>query len=340
MLKIMQPATRELTHQRIFARIGKFLAEHGLCPSPENYSLVYQLVVDSESAVAHEVQKLVGDGIRLSQPEADRIREEFGIVANRSGLAEPVDESALAAARALLEQFASTVEQARVETESYGRDLEQGAAALKAEEREAGLDSLLRITGAILERTRSAEQRLVQAESESQTLRKQLSEVEEQARRDPLTKLSNRRAFEDRCRELDESGIPVSVAICDLDHFKLINDAHGHAVGDRVLKMMARRLEKFCGGHMVARLGGEEFVILFENMDPSEAAELVEDARRALTRSDFVLRTTGERIGQITFSAGIATSDEGTMRALNRADELLYEAKNSGRNRVRFEPAD
>ena len=339
MPKILQPAARELTHQRIFERIGKFLSEHGLVPSPENYSLVYQLVLDSESAMSREVQKLVSDGIRLSQPEADRIREDYGIVASRSGLADPVDESALAAARLLMEEFASTVEQARAETESYGRDLEQGAAALTAEEKESGLDSLLRLTGAILERTRAAEQRLVQAESETKTLRKQLSEVAEEARRDPLTKLANRRAFEDRCRDLDAAGTPVALAICDLDHFKLINDAHGHAVGDRVLRMMARRLEKFCGGHLVARFGGEEFVILFENMSPEAAAELVDDARRAMNRSDFVLRTTGERIGQITFSAGVAASPDGTTRALNRADELLYEAKKAGRNQVRVDPA-
>ncbi|WP_114954158.1 GGDEF domain-containing protein [Sphingosinicella terrae] len=340
MLKIVQPATRELTHQRLYERIGKFLLKHGLVPSPENYSLVYQLIVDSDSAMSREVRKLVSDGIRLSQPEADRLREDYGIVASRSGLAEPVDESALAAARMLIEQFASTVEQARAETESYGRDLEQGAAALKETGKENGLDSLLRLTGVIIERTRAAEQRLVQAESETRTLRKQLSEVEEEARRDPLTKLANRRAFEDRCRELDAAGAPVSLAICDLDHFKLINDAHGHAVGDRVLKMMARRLEKFCGGHMVARLGGEEFVILFEKMSPAQAAELVDDARRAMNRSDFVLRTTGERIGQITFSAGIAASPEGTTRALNRADELLYEAKKAGRDQIRFEPSE
>ena len=333
MLKILQPAPRELTHQKIFSKIGKFLAEHGLCPSPENYSLVYHLVVDSDSAVSKEVSRLVGDGIRLSQPEADRLRNEFGIAPGTAG--DQVDESNLAAAKLLLQQFSETVEQARADTESYGRDLEEGAAALRDADPQAGLGSLIRITGAILERTRAAEQRLLQAESETKTLREQLVVVEEEARKDPLTGLANRRAFEDRCRELDEAGIPAAVAICDLDHFKLINDGHGHAVGDRVLKMMARRLERACAGHMVARLGGEEFVVLFERMSAADAAVDVDRARRALMRRDFVLRGTGERIGQITFSAGVAVSEEGAMQGLMRADELLYEAKNNGRNQVR-----
>ncbi|MGZ8350247.1 MAG: GGDEF domain-containing protein [Allosphingosinicella sp.] len=338
MLKILQqPAPRELTHQRLFSRIGKFLSEHGLCPSPENYSLVYEIVVDGNSPLSREVQRIISDGIRLSQPQADEIREQFGIGSNRSGSMDDVDDNALHSANLLLEQFASTVEQARAETESYGRDLEEGAAALQSADQQAGLDNLIRITGAILERTKSAEQRLAQAETETQTLRQQLSVVEEEARKDPLTGLANRRAFEHRCRELDQSGVPVAVAICDIDHFKLINDAHGHAVGDRVLKTMARRLQKFCAGHMVARVGGEEFVILFEDHSTAEAADMVDAARRALTRREFVLRSNGERIGQVTFSAGIATSPEGAMHALRRADELLYEAKNSGRNQVRVE---
>jgi diguanylate cyclase len=337
MLKVLQQPNRELTHQRIYSRIGKFLTEHGLVPSPENYSLVYQLVVDGDSPVSREVNRLISDGIRLSQPEADRIRDEFGIDSRRGGEIEAADATALHAANLLLEQFATTVEQARAETESYGRDLEEGQAALEAGDNKAGLDNLLRITGAILERTKAAEQRLAQAETETQSLRQQLSEVEEEARKDPLTGLANRRAFEHRCRELDHKGVPVAVAICDLDNFKMINDAHGHAVGDRVLQMMARRLQRYCAGHMVARLGGEEFVILFESHSPTEAADMIDAARRALSRREFVLRTTGERIGQITFSAGVASSTEGVQQGLQRADELLYEAKNNGRDQVRAE---
>jgi len=335
MLKILQPPTRELTHQKIYSRIGKFLAEHGLCPSPENYGLVYQLVVDGESAASREVNRLVNDGIRLSQPEADRIRNEFGIA--KSATVEHVDDPALAATKLLLQAFAETVEQARIETESYGRDLEEGAAALESADPQVGLEGLIRITGAILERTRAAERRLVQAESEAQTLRQQLIVVEGEARRDPLTDLANRRAFEDRCRELDVKSTPVAVAICDLDHFKMINDSHGHAVGDRVLKMMAKRLLLACGSHMVARLGGEEFVVLFEGLTVSDAALLIERARRASMRRDFVLRDTGERIGRVTFSAGIASCSGGTMQGLMRADELLYEAKKAGRNQIRFD---
>jgi diguanylate cyclase len=336
MLKILQPAPRELTHQKVYSRIGKFLTEHGLCPSPENYALVYQLVVESDSPMAREVNKLISDGVRLSQPDADRIRDEYGLDQHHPRGVEQ-DDNALHAATLLLEQFSSTVEQARAATESYGRDLEQGAAELESAEAQPGLDNLLRITGAILERTKAAEHRLAQAETEAQSLRQQLSEVEAEARLDPLTGLANRRAFEHRCRELDQNQEPVAVAICDLDHFKLINDAHGHAVGDRVLKMMARRLEKFCAGHMVARVGGEEFVILFEGLSPEQGADMVDAARRALERREFTLRGTGERIGQVTFSAGVASHPDGVTRALRRADELLYEAKNSGRNQVRVD---
>jgi diguanylate cyclase len=322
-------------YNKLYAAIGAFLTEHGLPPSPDNYALVYALFADERSAHAVAVRAATGDGVRLTQREADRIKGEFGLPVSVRG----VDPVLLAAARRRADEFATIVEAQRAEAENYSRDLESGAAELE----EAGGDSvttLIEITRAMVERTRAAEQQLTVARDEAQALRVRLVAAGEEARSDPLTRLPNRRAFEERYAEIARSGIRASIAICDIDHFKQVNDTCGHGVGDRVLRMFADLLDAGCPGHMVARLGGEEFVVLFEGLNAAQSARILDSAREALAAKRLRVRETDTPIGTITFSAGIACgSSDSPVVPLQRADALLYEAKNAGRNQVRFEAA-
>ncbi len=104
-----------------------------------------------------------------------------------------------------------------------------------------------------------------------------------------------------------ESGESLSLAFCDIDHFKKINDAHGHDAGDRVLKFVGTLLAKISDEKChVARHGGEEFVMLFRGFTVAEAAKIVDDARADLSERNLVDRKTGERMDHVTFSGGIA----------------------------------
>ena len=212
-----------------------------------------------------------------------------------------------------MDDFAAMVESSRAEAQNYGRDLEAGAAAL---EENGGAAALAAITREMIERTKAAECQLGAARDEAQALRVQLAEAGEEARRDTLTSLPNRRAFEERLADYGREGVPISIAICDIDHFKRVNDTYGHAVGDRVLKLVADILDQHCGQHMVARLGGEEFVVLFERLGPAAAARHLDAARNYLATKQFKVRETDEPLGKISFSAGIASGAD----ALGRAD--------------------
>jgi diguanylate cyclase len=324
------------TDKKLFDQIGRFLAEHALRPTPENYALVYGVLANSGSPVSKAVQSATSDGIRLSQRDADRIMSEHGLVP--SDRIEFPDMAAIQVARQHLEDFDLIVETTRAETELYGRDLEKGAQELQA----AGgsMASLVRLTSAMIGRTRNAESQLQAAREEASRLRQKLAEAEEEARCDALTQLPNRRAFEDRLEELKDNNIRVSIGLCDIDRFKLINDNHGHGVGDRVLRMVGQVLEGACGRHMVARIGGEEFAVLFEDVLPEEAAKTLNEARELLVEKNFRVRETDAPLGRISFSAGLACGflHNGSDPLLKRADALLYEAKNGGRNQVRFEP--
>jgi diguanylate cyclase len=331
--------SRATASRKLYRTVGQFLDEHDLSPTPDNYTLVYHLFVNGDSPVAQAVKAAISDGVRLSQRHADGIIAEHGIRSSSSPSPHISLQNVLAAAQRQVKDFEEIVETTHAQTRDYGRDLKEQEEQLRALSDDEAVEGLIRITGAMIQRNRSTERKLAAARKETETLKEKLVSVENQARRDTLTGLPNRRAFEDRCAELEMKRGTMSLAICDVDNFKRINDGYGHGVGDRVLRMVAHLLETTCIGHLVARLGGEEFVILFEGIAPAEAAEILEEARATLASKHFRIRETDAPIGMISFSAGIAGGKfgDGEASPLQRADALLYEAKNSGRNQIKFE---
>ena len=151
---------------------------------------------------------------------------------------------------------------------------------------------------------------------------------------DPLTGLLNRRAFFGRGQEISAraaDGRALSAIMLDIDHFKKINDEHGHDVGDEALRGVAREIAGNCP--MVGRLGGEEFAILLEGSDLSAAVEAAERLRLDVAALRFETKT--RTIG-LTCSFGVSEWTQGDTidRLLKRADLALYQAKHGGRNRV------
>jgi diguanylate cyclase (GGDEF)-like protein len=159
---------------------------------------------------------------------------------------------------------------------------------------------------------------------------------------DELTGLCNRRHFIDQLRsEIDRArryGTGFSIAMIDVDEFKVINDAHGHSVGDRVLADMGKLLQK-CGrcSDLIARYGGEEFVLLMPMTDYEHACMAAERLRQTIQDHTFPRRK------KLTVSVGYASYPDGgttPQELLRGADKALYEAKRSGRNCVRGSAAN
>jgi len=156
---------------------------------------------------------------------------------------------------------------------------------------------------------------------------------------DELTGIANRRAFMGQLdREIAgaaEFGWPLAVAMFDVDHFKLVNDRYGHAVGDRVLQLIAARAASVVrGGDLVGRLGGEEFGILMPGATLDEAAHVAERLREAME----TVAELDESLPGVTISIGIAAREgqRSAKELLAAADVALYAAKGEGRNRVRI----
>lgn len=162
--------------------------------------------------------------------------------------------------------------------------------------------------------------------------------LEQAALTDGLTGMQNRRYFDDALREYLEEfqriGKPVGLMILDLDHFKEVNDTHGHDVGDEALRAVANCLKDLTRYHdVVARLGGEEFAIVAPNMDNDLLMKLAERIRKAIAA--MAIQSGNVRL-RITTSVGLAIWDgkESADQFYRRADSCLYQAKRLGRNRV------
>lgn len=189
-----------------------------------------------------------------------------------------------------------------------------------------------------LEETLSAlGNQVAQLSVETVSLRSRLDVTTEEALRDPLTGAYNRLAYDRRAalevaRWRSDSG-NLSMIICDIDHFKRINDTFGHAAGDKVLKEVVRLLQdQLRSSDFIARYGGEEFVVLLNGAAEDAALRIAEKLRRTVKSAPF--RSRGERV-PVTISCGVGTfSGEDTLeQVFDRTDTALYAAKAQGRDR-------
>jgi diguanylate cyclase len=305
----------------------RFLAEQGLQATPANYALAYNRAIDRRGMLAMAVDSILMDGRRITQADADRITTSQAKRDAQSGAGG--DDQQQAALRHQTLRLAELASGAASGSNAFGRDLSEGLNRIAS-----GDAPIEQIVAVMIEQTRGVEAQLIAASQKIEQLRNEVEAVRDDAMRDALTGLLNRRGLNDELRSRAKRSVGT-VALCDIDHFKTVNDQYGHAVGDRVLRGVAASLSESLGIHQIARWGGEEFLIVIDGATPQEALPLLERARRDLADRCFKLHDTGAAIGQVTVSIGVASlTNTKADAAVEAADRLLYRAKNEGRNRV------
>ncbi len=315
--------------QKLFAEIGDFLSSNNLDPTPDHYDLAYQFRsaanVQLAEAVRTEIEKV---GV-LSTDAADRIFVECAGPVTADTLAEYSNRIG-----AHIEGVTRIVDQTGRDATKFCEDLEATSALGQPE-------ALLKLSSEMVARTRVAEAQLRQTKTELASLRETLAEARRDADTDPLTELPNRRAFkrelETAIEECRRQKKPLSLAFCDLDHFKRINDQFGHDAGDRVLRYVARKLrDDFSKIGVVGRFGGEEFVVMLPDHTLKAAHAAMDRCREELASRNLYTASDNSSLGTVTFSGGVTvmSDDDGSAELLRRADEALYRAKGAGRNRV------
>jgi diguanylate cyclase len=322
----------------LFGRIGTFLADHRLSPDPEHYAFAYRVLSDPAGPLAARVEQITDGGVRLNRHQIEGLGGQASAGSPTDGRL-PADargeaQALIARTQLQVEDFGRTVRAIEDEARGFGRDLAASAEAMRAGDG-LTLDEVVAITAVMVDRVRTAEDRLQAAREEAAELRTKLQEAQGDARQDPLTGLPNRRALEEAFALLPP-GAAACLALCDVDRFKTVYDRFGHGVGDRVLTAIGQQLASECAGHLAVRYGGEEFAVLFAGADPGHARQTLEAARTAVAARRFRDRESGAPLGQVTFSAGIGLIAPGEPLdvAASRVDRALYRAKAEGRNRI------
>lgn len=317
-----------------FEKLYDFLDSAQLEPTPEAYRLAWEYTYGANQKLCLAIDEIMDERGYLPLGDVYQLTEAHLNILDFSELTKLISNGTR-----VLRQGHKVIADNRGETRGYGKALEQEIEQLDGNENH--LKKLLNLTTVMIKKSQLAEQQLKEAEENVVAMRKKLDDATQKAETDQLTGLPNRWAFEDVLKEAlvqsKQNFEPLTVAFIDIDHFKLINDAHGHDVGDRVLKRVAQALDSMSNKRChIARHGGEEFVTLFIDKTPQQVFDIVDKTRAELAEQNFTNRETEEPIGTVTFSAGIAAlGGDGDPRAmLRRADAALYLAKENGRNQV------
>ena len=317
--------------------IGRFLDSHGLDLTTTSLTVAWTYLSRSDEDLVLALDRRIKSGRMVTL-------EWLGDIIERRDLSDEAAElrDLMQRLETSVEEFGKSTGEAHAATSDYHSalsghigELEQVAKA------SAVITEIAQIGKAMLRRTHEVERQMLRSSAQTRALKRRLDEARRCSEEDHLTGLPNRRAFEavfeSEYRAAGEAGEQLCVVFCDIDHFKRINDDHGHEAGDRVLRLVADMLAQVSDHRChVARHGGEEFVVLLRGQSPQQALDRLDKVRSELAQRRLVNRATDTPFGQVTFSAGVAeVFDYADPRsALQAADAALYRAKQEGRNRI------
>lgn len=325
---------------RFFSQIGMLLLGHDLPPVPDVYDLLWRYVRDDDHTLSLAVDRAIAAG-QFGLAAVGELRRAHCGDLEASEVAALVD-----AAHGQAEALSHRIAAGRTDLADYGRAIADGGARLETPLDGAALAGLLKQLSAATATVQAANARLegelAAAATEARALSERLGAAERAAITDPLTGVLNRRGTMELLERLQAEartdGGTLALAMVDIDHFKRVNDRFGHALGDDVLRFVARHLADRIApaGGKVGRFGGEEFIALLPGHDVMRATAVIDRARAQLAGQIIRNAADGSSLGRVSFSAGVAGDrpSDTCDTLIDRADRSLYNAKRMGRDRV------
>lgn len=315
-----------------------FLAERRIPPTPGRIEVIYTFLTGQMAELTHRIERLIVQN-KLTMEAIDEMHRHFLVHAEN-------DDAILKDASQRFEQTVQDVSDciatATNKTERFTHvlvDFRSSAGATASAL--PGLSQVLAGADEIVAANRVLNDRLVASSRDIRNLREHLERLERDAASDPLTRISNRKSFDLALRkataEAARQNLPLCLLMIDIDHFKQFNDTHGHVLGDQILRLVARTITRLVREEDIpARYGGEEFTVVLPGATLDKAVEIADTIRLNVASKNAVNRRTGAVLGTITLSAGVAQyrPGESLTSLIIRADEVMYLAKQQGRNRV------
>ncbi|WP_238131925.1 GGDEF domain-containing protein [Vibrio cincinnatiensis] len=316
------------------------MMKHHVAANPTNYALWYTYVDNAIPQLNQELDDVLNNFGICPPAAGDALYQQF--------IASKV-ETTVSELRSNIEvlagEVANSMSDTMTDTCAFEAVIEKSFSHLERVEKEdLSIEEVMNLIRQLVSEsqdirhsTRFLSNQLKNACEEISRLRNQLSEVQKDARFDSLSGLYNRRSFNDDLLSLVHAQQAMSLILLDVDHFKSYNDDFGHLFGDAIIRSLAKRIQTSCREGITAyRFGGEEFALILPHKSLRSARQFADSLRRSIEKLYVRDRRTGQQVGNITASFGVVEYQpiESADDLVDRADKLLYEAKNLGRNRV------
>jgi diguanylate cyclase len=312
--------------------------------SPRNYEIWYTYATGYQPSLNQTINDLLKRKGNLSEADLQSVHETFLSPARISDRIDKLGNKV----KDEIEQVMAMIDAAAGSANSYTESLADMTEKLgQSKDRDALraiIEGLVQTAKEMEASNQKLEQRLSASKQEISELQENLEAVRSESLTDPLTQLANRKVFdttlESAIAQARAQNEPLSLMMTDIDHFKRFNDTYGHLTGDQVLKLVALSVKQNVKGQdTAARYGGEEFAVIFPNTVLRSAITVAEHIRRAVMTKELMKRSTGEHLGRVTISIGVATLHKAdtAQSLIERTDSCLYAAKRHGRNRVMCE---
>lgn len=323
----------------------ELMHKHRVPPHPNNFAIWFNYCADADPDLRKVLDDMIKAGRKFDQTSNSELVRRFISLEDSTGMLHEIARNLEAA----LSRIVNFVDGAGAGAREYGETLSKASEELANDgvaNSQLGtiVQSILSATQKMEAHNQALEIQLKSTSDEVSQLRAEVETTRREASTDGLTGIANRKTFDSRIldaiAEATETGTPMCLAMMDIDYFKKFNDAHGHQIGDQVLILLARTLEESIKGKdTAARYGGEEFAVILPETGLQQAAMLADKIRIRLASKNIVNRKSGEYLGTITLSIGVAQfkSGESVTSLVSRADAAMYEAKKAGRNRVTSE---
>ena len=329
------------TSTPIADRAVALMRRYGPDAAPRSYELWYVYANGLNPGLNDAMKSIVERGRRLAPLDVDALFETHMSEGRLAAQAERTGSGLLAE----MDQISGVIDCALGSSRRYRHSLQtlsaEASAPLGRERMTEILDALVAATHEVATSNATLEKRLEEARSEVDSLRTRLDVVRQESLTDPLTGIANRKHFEATLMRSVEGarrdGTALTLIVIDIDEFKRFNDLYGHLTGDQVLRLVGAAMrENVAGDGTLARFGGEEFGIILPRTSTADALNCAEKIRRDVMGRELLKRSTGESLGRVTVSLGIASirPDDEATSLLERADLCMYRAKRSGRNRT------
>lgn len=316
------------------------MTKHAIPMTPKNYTTWYHYVSGKNKENKKTIDSIIEKKEPFSKKTNEMLYQRFFVEQYESKL-NVVRKNLQETLLSILRELAEVSGQTEIFESSTLKCVDKLSEDMSVDEIRTVLDEAIAATKEIRKSGESTQQRLKETTENMQVLQKEFEQAKSELLVDFLTGVLNRKGFDETLkRSISETTGHLSLLIVDIDHFKKFNDTHGHIIGDKILRFMAKNMQKSVRGNdFTARIGGEEFAVILPKTPLLGATTVAETLRNSVSQLKLEKKAKSELLGAITVSVGVAQYRPGESLEdfVNRADKALYFAKNAGRNRVATE---